>query len=329
MDQREVPQGKLTVHMSLIRPLKFGSAALTDTEARALCGSILVDMMGGLSVSLEGGDISGSTGLYWHDPSLLLATLYFPRTLVRLTCEGSGDRGVVLLRSVGQSMIVEHGRSRIEAASGDVVFLPAQNGLRIIISEGGRLDCAHLPEQAVDQHRACLDVLMLKTVPAACLPLHMLTSYAGYLLQREQQTAEDVAMMVSHFYDFLPLLSQTLGGAAKEAAPDNRLARIRALIDARLGDGGFSINDVAEAEGITPRAIQKLFSREGTTFSRHVLERRLERAKAVMMASGERMSIAEVAYQCGFNDLSYFNRSFRSRYQIRPSDLKRQVRPAA
>ena len=62
--------------------------------------------------------------------------------------------------------------------------------------------------QAVDRHRASLDVLMLKTVPAACLPLHMLTSYAGYLLQREQQTAEDVAMMVSHFYDFLPLLSR-------------------------------------------------------------------------------------------------------------------------
>ncbi len=313
--------------MSLIRPLKFGSAALSDAEARALCGSILIDMMGGLSVGLEGGDFSGSRGLYWHDPSLSLATVYFPKTLVRLACEGSGDRGVVLLRSVGQSMTVEHGRSRIEAVSGDVVFLPAQSGLRITLAEGGRLDCAHLPEQVVDRHRASLDGLMLKTVPAACLPLHMLTSYAGYLLQREQQTAEDVALMVSHFYDFLPQLSQALGGTAAKAAPDDRMARIRALIEDRLADGTFSINDVADAEGITPRAIQKLFSRDGTTFSRHVLERRLERAKAVMLASGERMSIAEVAYQSGFNDLSYFNRSFRTRYQIRPSDLKRQVRP--
>ncbi|KQW31220.1 transcriptional regulator [Rhizobium sp. Root274] len=315
--------------MSLIRPLKFGSAALSDAEARALCGSILIDMMGGLSVGLAGGDFSGSTGLYWHDPSLSLATLYFPKTPVAVSCEGSGDRGVVLLRSVGQSMTVEHGRSRIEAVSGDVVFIPAQTGLRITLAEGGRLDCAHLPEQAVDRHRASLDVLMLKTVPAACLPLHMLTSYAGYLLQREQQTAEDAAMMVSHFYDFLPLLSQALGGTVHKPAPEDRMARVRALIEERLADGSFSINDVAQAEGITPRAIQKLFSREGTTFSRHVLERRLERAKAVMMASGERLSIAEVAYQCGFNDLSYFNRSFRTRYQIRPSDLKRQVRPAA
>jgi AraC-like DNA-binding protein len=315
--------------MSLIRPLKFGSAALTNAEARSLCGSILVDMVGGMTVSFGAGDMSGLHGLHWHDPSLSLATVYFPRTPVSLTCEGSGDRGVVLLRSVGQPMVVEQGRTRIEATSGEVVFLPAQSGLRISLSEGGRLDCAHLPEQAVERHRATIEPLLLTRVPAGCLPLHMLTSYAGYLLQREQHTAEDVAMVVRHFYDFLPLLSQALGGGVKEPAPDNRLTRIRALIDARLGDGNFSINDVADAEGITPRAIQKLFSREGTTFSRLVLERRLERAKAVVMASGERMSIAEVAYQCGFNDLSYFNRSFRSRYQIRPSDLKRQVRPAA
>ncbi|MCM2474281.1 helix-turn-helix transcriptional regulator [Rhizobium sp. CG5] len=315
--------------MSLIRPLKFGSAALSDAEARVLCGSILIDMMGGLSVTLGAGDMSGLTGLYWHDPSLSLATVYFPKSVLSLTCEGSGDRGVVLLRSVGQSMEVEHRSARIAAISGDVVFVPAQSGLRITLPEGGRLDCAHLPEHAVERHRGTIEALMLKAVPAACLPLHMLTSYAGYLLQRDQQTAEDVAMMVSHFYDFLPLLSQAVGGAAQQSAPDSRMARIRALVDARLGDGGFSIKDVASAERITPRAIQKMFSREGTTFSRHLLERRLERAKAAMMAAGARMSIAEVAYQCGFNDLSYFNRSFRARYQIRPSDLKRQVRPSA
>ncbi|WP_234906071.1 AraC family transcriptional regulator [Affinirhizobium pseudoryzae] len=329
MDQREVSGGKLTVRMSLFRPLKFGSATLSDTDARVLCGSILIDMTGGASISFDAEDLSGLNGLHWQGPLLSLATVYFPKTPVKLTCEGSRDRGVLLLRSVGQPVVVEQAQVWIKAESGDVVFLPALSELRVTLADGGRLDCAHLPEQAIERHRATIEPLMLKTVSAASLPLHMMTSYAGYLLQSEQQTAEDVAMMVSHFYDFLPLLSQALGGGAKETIPDNRLARIRTLIDARLGDGGFSINDVALAEGVTPRAIQKLFSRDGTTFSRHVLERRLERAKTLMMASGERLSIADVAYQCGFNDLSYFNRSFRSRYQIRPSDLKRQVRPAA
>jgi AraC-like DNA-binding protein len=101
------------------------------------------------------------------------------------------------------------------------------------------------------------------------------------------------------------------------------MSSIKMLVEENLANGSFSITDVAEAEGITPRAIQKFFSREGTTFSRYVLERRLSLAKGLILAEGSSTAISQIAYNVGFNDLSYFNRTFRSRYGVRPSDLRR------
>jgi len=34
------------------------------------------------------------------------------------------------------------------------------------------------------------------------------------------------------------------------------------------------------------------------------------------------MAISAIAYEVGFNDLSYFNRTFRRRYDATPSDVR-------
>lgn len=75
------------------------------------------------------------------------------------------------------------------------------------------------------------------------------------------------------------------------------------MVEENLADGSFSIADVARTEGITPRAIQKLFSRTGTTFSRYVLERRLVLAKSLILPRtpqlrSARSSTASVSTTC-------------------------------
>lgn len=65
--------------------------------------------------------------------------------------------------------------------------------------------------------------------------------------------------------------------------------------------------------------MQKLFSREGATFTRYVVERCLERAKTAILLSPARVSIHQIAFDVGFNDLSYFNRTFRKRCGLNPT----------
>jgi AraC-like DNA-binding protein len=102
-----------------------------------------------------------------------------------------------------------------------------------------------------------------------------------------------------------------------------RLGAIKADIDKHLACPELTVGAVAARQGITPRYVQLLFEREGTTFSDFVRGQRLVRACRML---GDplraRWSITAIAFEAGFGDLSYFNRSFRRRYAACPSDVR-------
>jgi AraC-like DNA-binding protein len=62
---------------------------------------------------------------------------------------------------------------------------------------------------------------------------------------------------------------------------------------------------------------------DGTTFTDLVLDERLARAHR-MLSDPKRseLFISAIAYEAGFGDLSYFNRTFRRRYGASPSDVR-------
>ena len=66
-----------------------------------------------------------------------------------------------------------------------------------------------------------------------------------------------------------------------------------------------------------------LLEETGKSFTHHVLERRLEKAAALLHDPhwGHR-KIADVAAEAGFTDLSYFNRAFRRHFGATPSDIR-------
>jgi AraC-like DNA-binding protein len=101
-----------------------------------------------------------------------------------------------------------------------------------------------------------------------------------------------------------------------------RLRAIKAEIEENLG-GRLSARALAARHGITPRHLRRLFEREGTTFSAFVLEHRLARAHHSI--TDPRLfdrPIAAIAFEAGFGDPSYFNRAFRRRYGMTPSEAR-------
>ena len=77
----------------------------------------------------------------------------------------------------------------------------------------------------------------------------------------------------------------------------------------------------------TPRYVQMLFETEDTTFSAFVLGQRL--ACAYRMLIDPRLAdwtISAVAFNAGFEDLSYFNRTFRRHFAATPSELRTAAR---
>ena len=75
--------------------------------------------------------------------------------------------------------------------------------------------------------------------------------------------------------------------------------------------------------GTTPRYVQKLFASEGATFSEYVLERRLAHVRRLL--TNPRLvhrAITSIAFDAGFADLSYFNRTFRRRFDATPTEVR-------
>lgn len=102
-----------------------------------------------------------------------------------------------------------------------------------------------------------------------------------------------------------------------------RLKAIKADIAGQLCEPGLSIATIAARHGISPRYVRKLFQQEQTTFSDFVLLLRLGRSRQLLRHPAHAAAtIASIAHACGFNDLSYFNRTFRRRYGVTPSDLR-------
>ncbi len=108
-----------------------------------------------------------------------------------------------------------------------------------------------------------------------------------------------------------------------ETVPPERRRRIRAMrrsavlreIEQRSGDPNLSAASVAALLGMTPRYVHLLLKETGRTFSRHVLDTRLERALMLLRdPQWHGSKIADVAGESGFTDLSHFSRAFRRKF---------------
>lgn len=102
-----------------------------------------------------------------------------------------------------------------------------------------------------------------------------------------------------------------------------RLIAIKADIGRNLIHGDVSLAAVAARHGLSFRSVQRLFEREALTFTGFVLSQRLAYAYQLLVGAREDdRTICDTAFDAGFNDLSYFNRTFRRRYGVTPSEVR-------
>lgn len=157
--------------------------------------------------------------------------------------------------------------------------------------------------------------------------LRLLLGYVDLLQTWRQAASSDVGQLAAgHVRDLMAAMAAAMPEVAAAGERGGvraaRLGAIRADIEVQLCDPGLSIQRIAAGNRISPRYIRKLFQDEGTTFSDFVLGRRLEHAYRLLRQTPPATTIGTIAYACGFCDLSYFNRTFRRRFGMTPSDVR-------
>lgn len=103
-----------------------------------------------------------------------------------------------------------------------------------------------------------------------------------------------------------------------------RMQMIDILIDRHLTDSDLSAKWLATRIGVSIRTLQQDFQGVGVTCTTIIRDKRLRYAREKIERLKEQrggQTIAEVAYSSGFNDISYFNRSFKELFDCAPTDL--------
>jgi AraC-like DNA-binding protein len=203
----------------------------------------------------------------------------------------------------------------------------------VTVHSTSRFISFRIPRKELQPMIGDLDASLLRLIPRNTAALRLLRSYAG-LLRKYEAVSELNSLVAAHFRDLIAVTlgasrdaAETAGGRGIRAA---RLHAIKTDIFANLIRADLSVDAVAARHGISPRYLGMLFAGEQTSFSQFVLASRLERAhRQLCNPYHTEQSVSAIAFSCGFGDLSYFNRTFRRRYGMTPSDTRQATKHGA
>jgi AraC-like DNA-binding protein len=251
-----------------------------------------------------------------------------------LVSDGSDDL-ILPLVSEGRHFASQRGRETALDRRETALLSSADIG-SVTCASRSRAIVLRMPSAPLASIVVGLEDMVGRTIPRSSEPLTLLTRYVELL--RAEDTLSSPALQrlaVAHVYDLIALAL----GATRDAA---NLARGRGVRAARLsaikgdilanlaGSDDLSVETIAGRQGITPRYVHMLFEAEGTTFSQFVLGRRLMLAHRLLAdPRQDHRTIAAIAFEAGFGDLSHFNRAFRRRFGITPRDVRTEFAGAS
>lgn len=308
-------------------PVWFATSDYPEAHRLARCREVIGAVLGAVEIEpVEGAPFHAQT-VGCALPGVDLLTCFVSRCRAcRHSARAKGD-AVVLARPVSGPMVVsQHGRE-VRVRPGEAILVATDRPWSCDVSDADRVDYMMLSRGALRFILGDLDTALLTPVASDNAAMLLLVHYAGALLRGmlPLRTPEHAQLAVTHMQDLVALMFRTSFDADELAVPNVRSARLRAIkadVEGSLARRDLSAETLARRHGISPRYIQKLFEEEGTTFSAFVLDRRLDRARRLLKRPDAR-TISSIAYEVGFNDLSYFNRTFRRQYGMAPSAMRR------
>ncbi|MFC2253726.1 helix-turn-helix transcriptional regulator [Labrys portucalensis] len=234
----------------------------------------------------------------------------------------AGAGGMLLRPSNGRMEVVRDGQRTVVSAR-EAIFLAGGRPASVWLRHVDRVDCLILASERITANMLECSA-SLRVFPQNNDTLVLLGNYGAALMRGLLPMSGPV--LLQHACAYMGDLVDILCGEAEAQTPhtvqDRAAARLNAIksdIEAHLDDQALNASQIALRHGISTRYLQKLFEGEGETFSEFVLQRRLDRAMRRLQSPDERKrSISEIAFDVGFGDLSYFNRTFRRRFDTSP-----------
>lgn len=266
--------------------------------------------------------------------------------LIKDTTFGKGK----ISRVVTAAQHVERSPACLRGSDSDVYLLSLQMTGRGLVRQAGReawldpgdfalYDTARTYQLHFDAPLTQLVVRIPRTLMNRYLPFaeHLTASrisgaqgYGRVTRRFLSSVADEIEMMDKVSDDglleiFLELLGQSVlerigrTGTIASTPRATLIARIKEYILDHLTDPELRPPVIAEAHGISPRYLNKLFERERCTVSRWIWRQRLERCRRILADPRyANKTISEIAFLYGYNNMAHFSRTFRDEFNCSP-----------
>jgi AraC-like DNA-binding protein len=235
-----------------------------------------------------------------------------------------------MLNVGGDALATQFGRD-IVLEAGDAVALSGSDVGSFTNFRTGRVATIEFPNGALLPLLGNPASRCARRIPKDAPALRLLRSYLrSFQADRGMGTFRLQQLAITHIYD----LAAVAIGASRHAEDiangrGVRAARLQAIKDdihAHL-EHALNFADIAARHCVSPRYLRMLFASEDTSVTEFVREERLKRAHRMLLSRRfDHLGIGTIAFEVGFNDLSYFNRTFRRQFGRSPGEVRESAR---
>ncbi|HLI30650.1 MAG TPA: helix-turn-helix domain-containing protein [Gemmataceae bacterium] len=212
------------------------------------------------------------------------------------------------------------------AGPGDVVLFDSEERALITHDAANDISLLLIAVPKDQMEKSCLEDHFTNLLIPKSAMLPVFSSCLEHLTDASPPSKREVSALCDASVALLPLAAGCFGQEADRYFSSELLARICEYVRDNLSNANLSPTDVALEFGISVRYVQKLFGMKNTSFTEYVLRKRLDGARLQLNSpqSGTQ-SVATIAYNWGFNDISYFHRVFKRRYGCTPKAFRHIV----
>lgn len=239
--------------------------------------------------------------------------------------QDSAEHLFLVLQKAGHS-VMRQGDAEIRLAPGDFMMIDSAYPSHFVYGASGSVQYSVHLNRADFAHRFGTCALGGCSIPGASAIGLAMRATIDRVLEAEGAVPQQHFVSEAFFNLMGAYLCSLEDGELPSAASSSDLlvARTRAYIGQRFRDPDCTPAAVAEAMGVGLRALQRRFQAEGSSLSECLIGARLDYVRQRLHGQeatvGERIST--IAFDAGFNDLSYFNRQFRARFNASPGEYR-------
>jgi AraC family transcriptional regulator, positive regulator of tynA and feaB len=242
--------------------------------------------------------------------------------------KSAGDDELLLCRQMGCSSAHQDGRDA-GSGPGDIYLLDPRRPFSIEVGSTTNGLIFKVPRAEFEARLGNIArytaLALSPNLPVAALASDFLCMVANRADAIDQSMGDKI---VQQALDLVAIAFETVGRDVAQLSSTRamKLTRLKSVIETRLQDPTLKPAIAAEIAGISVRYANALLAQEDTSLERYIVLRRLLRCRQTLENPRYlSRSIGEIAYGCGFSDLSHFTRRFKEQFGCTPRDFR--VRP--